>query len=139
MNFRQRRERRVEVNITPLIDVVFLLLIFFMVTTTFKEQSALEIELPEAASGEVQPAAPLELVVSADGRYFIGEKALVNPRRETLHRTLAERTAGIEKPALVVRADGRAPHEAVVRALDVAAELGIERVRIATVRTGEQG
>ncbi|WP_163559073.1 biopolymer transporter ExbD [Halomonas sp. NO4] len=129
MKFVRRRRDPVEVNLTPLIDVVFLLLIFFMVSTTFETRQALELTLPESETGAVLDRAPLTLVVTAEGGYRLGERSLA---AEALGTALAERAEQAREHGLVVEADARAAHADVVRALDRAGALGISRVRIAT-------
>ena len=88
MKFKRQRSQEVGVDLTPLIDVVFLLLIFFMVSTTFTRESHLEVELPEA-KGEVAPPSEvkqIDVVITAEGQYFLNDRPLVNNRRETLER-----------------------------------------------------
>ncbi len=139
MNLRrgQRRDEP-ELNLAPLIDVVFLLLIFFMVTTTFVDQVGLDITLPEAEQEtEESPPQLLEIGISADGEYFIDGDPLVNREIETLVRALEETLQEGEIAGIVIRADADAPHRAVVRALDGAGRAGIERVSIATTRSDE--
>ncbi|MDI5889806.1 ExbD/TolR family protein [Halomonas rhizosphaerae] len=129
MRFPRRRRDPVEVNLTPLIDVVFLLLIFFMVSTTFETRQALELELPESESGQDMEASPVTLVVTAAGEYRLGERVHT---AATLGEALAAEAEQAREFGLVVEADGRAAHADVVRALDRAAGLEIRRVRIAT-------
>ncbi len=119
------------VELTPLIDVVFLLLIFFMVSTTFIQPSVLVVELPEAAGG-VHESTPedIEVRVSAAGEYAVNGRLLSETAVEAL---VAELGGGVaERTRLVIVADARAPHEAVVRVLDAAARLRIDNVRIVT-------
>lgn len=135
MNFRKPRREEQEINLTPLIDVVFLLLIFFMVTTTFKNHAALKVDLPEAsAQGSAETQQPLELVIDREGGFHLGEQALIKADRESLLRVLLQRKREEEIPLLIIRADAQTPHQAVVTAMDVARELEIERVRIATTQ-----
>ena len=119
------------VELTPLIDVVFLLLIFFMVSTTFIQPSVLVVELPEAAGG-VHESAPedIEVRVSAAGEYAVNGRLLPETAVEALVAELGGGAA--ERPRLVIAADARAPHEAVVRVLDAAARQRIDNVRIVT-------
>ncbi|MEX0607415.1 MAG: biopolymer transporter ExbD [Halofilum sp. (in: g-proteobacteria)] len=134
MKFRTRPREEIELNITPLIDIVFLLLIFFMVSTTFQTQSQLRVQLPEAQqSAESEPTEPLEIVISADGQYAVDGRELTNNQRATLVDALARAIEAGDRP-LVVRADSRTPHEAVVRAMDVAGQLGVDQLSIATAR-----
>lgn len=121
-------------NLTPLIDVVFLLLIFFMVSTTFDRQSVLQLELPRAdASDEQFPPRTVELVINADGRFFLDGAELVNTQRDTLRAALGEVIEGDQETPLVIRADARTPHQSVVTAMDVAQRLGLSRLSIATL------
>lgn len=129
MRFPRRRRDPVEVNLTPLIDVVFLLLIFFMVSTTFESRQALELELPESDSGQDMEASPVTVVVTADGEYRLGEQAYSGRR---LNEALSAKAEQAREHGLVVEADGRAAHADVVRVLDHAAGLEIRHVRIAT-------
>lgn len=135
MNLRPRRSEEPDVSLTPLIDVVFLLLIFFMVSTTFKHESELKVELPQA-SAEASEKMPktLEIVIDAQGRYSIGDQQVVNRRLNTLKRAIAQAADGRTDIPLVIRADGRAPHQAVVTAMDAAGQLGFVHLSIATVQ-----
>lgn len=125
------------VDLTPLIDVVFLLLIFFMVSTTFERQALLRIDLPEASTVQERVEQPdlLELVIDEDGRMFLNDRRLVDSRRATIRAAL-ERTSGSDYGLpLILRADRDTPHHFVVTAMDVAAELGFRNLSIATDRT----
>ena len=135
MNFRPMRREELELNITPLIDIVFLLLIFFMVSTTFQKESQLRVQLPEATpQSPADPVEPLEIVISADGQYAVSGRKLADNERATLVDAL-EQAAGEQRDRpLVVRADARTPHQAVVRAMDAASRLGLRNLSIATSR-----
>ena len=123
-----------EVNLTSLIDVVFLLLIFFMVTTSFDRHSLLRLDLPEATTAESETVPNrIELVITNDGRLFLGDRQLVDDRRATLQAALAEAFGENPEAVLVIRADGDAPHRLVVRSLDAASAEGIRRLTIAAV------
>lgn len=133
MNFRDRRQDDLGLDITPLIDVVFILLIFFMVSTTFQQQSELQIQLPEAQhTSQHEPGDPLVIFISAAGQYAVGGRELTDNRRSTLVDALARAVEGSADRPLVIRADAQTPHQAVVRAMDVAAQLGLDRLSIAT-------
>lgn len=139
MNLRTRVDEEPEVNLTSLIDVVLLLLIFFMVSTSFVREAELNIQLPEASAEPMTGAerAPLEIAISAEGGYFVNDRALVNNRPETLRRAL-ETTAGETRDVpITIRADARATHQAVITAMDTAARLGFVQVNLATVNTQE--
>ena len=139
MNLRPgHKEETVEVNMTALIDVVFLLLIFFMVTTTFDRHARLKVSLPEASTKAVQQQdEPLVLSIDAKGNYFLNERQIVNQQLDTLKQALqkviAEKKQDYKDVSLVLRADANTPHQAVVRAMDAASQLGMSKLSIATV------
>lgn len=136
MNLRpgHRKEQSVEVNLTPLIDVVFLLLIFFMVSTTFDRHAKLKVQLPEAAAKIQQQAKdPVVLSIDAAGKYYINDRQVVNTQLDTLKQALLKTVADRQDVTLLLRADGRTPHQAVVRAMDAASQLGLTKLSIATV------
>lgn len=140
MKFRQHRAQEPEVNLTPLIDVVFLLLIFFMVSTTFEEESELEVILPDA-SQEATPDDQDMIVVGidAEGRYEIEGIVVESGNRVLLRRTLAKAVEGRRSEPIGIRADGRTPHQAVVTVMDVAAGLGLDKLAIMTSTVPETG
>ena len=121
------------VELTPLIDVVFLLLIFFMVSTTFIRETQLKIDLPEA-TGELQQVEDqvLEVSISRDGEYSINSQLLVNSKIETLIRGLQEASGGDLTKRLIVTADANTSHQSVVRAMDAAGQVGLSRISITT-------
>jgi biopolymer transport protein ExbD len=129
-----------DVNLTSLIDVVLLLLIFFMVSTSFIRESELSIKLPEATLEQIPITEQgIEVAVSADGQYFVNGRALVNSEPRTLRRALERILAGDGASAdasLTIRADADASHQAVVTAMDVAARVGLTNIDIATVNAG---
>ncbi|BAU58057.1 biopolymer transport protein ExbD/TolR [Halorhodospira halochloris] len=135
MNLRRRsRNDEPDINLTPLIDVVFLLLIFFMVTTTFVHQTGLDITLPEADTERTDtPPDLLEISIDEGGEYYVAGEALVNRELDTLMRAIREALEDQEVSGVVIRADADAPHRALVRAMDGVGQLGISRVSIATI------
>jgi biopolymer transport protein ExbD len=138
MNLRpDRSDERVDINLTPLIDVVFLLLIFFMVSTTFDRHAKLKVELPEASARtqQQQQDEPVVLSIDAKGNYFIDDRQLVNTSLDTLKIALQKTVADKKDVSLVLRADAKTPHQSVVRAMDAASQLGLTRLSIATVET----
>lgn len=133
MRFHQRRREDPEISLTPLIDVVFLLLIFFMVSTTFTRETEITIDLPEAeAQAPDEDREVVEVIIDLEGRYFVGGQMLVNRRVETLRRALAEDLTEPERVIVVISADGQAPHQAVVTAMDAARQLGVVHLSLAT-------
>ncbi len=132
------KEDSVDVNLTPLIDVVFLLLIFFMVSTTFDRHAKLKVSLPEASTKATQQQSdPLVLSIDAKGNYFLNERQIINQQLATLKqailKTLSEKNLNIKDASLVLRADANTPHQAVVRAMDAASQLGLSKLSIATI------
>ncbi|SDS36651.1 biopolymer transport protein ExbD [Halopseudomonas xinjiangensis] len=135
MNFRRQKLDEVGVNLTPLIDVVFLLLIFFMVSTTFTRETQLKIDLPQAGSGEtVDSAAPqqIEVTISAAGETAINDKVLIDPSLEKLMAALQRESAGNNNLPVIITADAQTPHQAVITAMDAAGQLGFGRLRLTT-------
>lgn len=128
MNLRKRRHHEVNVNLTPLIDVVFLLLIFFMVSTTFKKQSAMAIQLPEVSPGHGQAEKQLsELSISSQGEYWFNGHKLPTPSSEALKSVLSK----LDKAEpLVISGDKQAPYQAVVSAMDIAQQEGLVHIKI---------
>lgn len=133
MSFPRRERQDLEVNLTPLIDVVFLLLIFFMVSTTFTRESHMAIDLPEATpEASATEKASIEISISSTGEYAINQVGLVNARLDTLVNALQKVSGGNSDRPLVISADANTPHQAVVTAMDAAGQLGFSALRIST-------
>jgi biopolymer transport protein ExbD len=136
MKFRRKLRDELQINITPLIDVVFLLLIFFMVTTTFNRETRLLVNLPEANADTVEATpAQLEITVTREGGYAINGRVLVNNRLETLMRGLEVESNGDHSVPVLLIADAEATHQAVVTAMDAIGQSGFTRLNIATQRS----
>jgi len=135
VQFKRQRSEEVSVNVTPLIDVVFLLLIFFMVSTTFTKETHLKIDLPKASAEETEDA-PLviDISITADGQYAVNGKGLVNGQLDTLKRAIQLAARDKEILPVIITADGKAPHQAVVTAMDAAGQLGFIHLSITTRR-----
>ena len=133
MNFRSGRREELNLDITPLIDVVFLLLIFFMVSTTFEHSSEINITLP-SSSKEVKQAKPNAVNVGLDshGNVYINDKALVNAQLETIKIALSDALVGLNEPPIIISADADATHQSVVRVMDAARQLGLVKITFAT-------
>lgn len=134
MNFRRRTRVDTDINLTPLIDVVFLLLIFFMVSTTFTRETQLKVDLPESASGEHAESSQqhIELLISAAGEVAINGKTLIRPDLETLKAALARESSGDNSLPVVITADANTPHQTVITAMDAAGQQGFTRLRLTT-------
>jgi len=135
VQLKTRTKDEPEINMTSLIDVVLLLLIFFMVSTSFVREAEINLRLPEASANEPSeaPSDALEITVTETGAYLVNGRPLVNNERRTL-RAAIERLLGDKRNVPVyIRADANATHQAVVTAMDVAGQLGFVNVNIATV------
>ena len=124
-----------EVNLTSLIDVVFLLLIFFMVSTSFVKQSKINISLPQADSSTVVEAPPeqIDIMITTTGTYFVNGRELINNRPETIRNALQKVSIGRSNMPMIISADANAKHQHVITAMDVAGRLGFTHISIATV------
>ena len=140
MRLQSRVKEEPEINLTSLIDVVFLLLIFFMVSTTFEQQAALQVDLPEASSVEATPDRPdkLEFVIDREGRMYLNDQALVNSEERTIRAAFTEAVGDERELPIILRADRNTPHHFVVAVMDAAAELGFTNLSIAANRASGQ-
>jgi biopolymer transport protein ExbD len=139
MNLRPRRRQSVDINLTPLIDVVFLLLIFFMVSTTFKDEARLRVQLPQA-QGEERPAEEPEqirILIDPSGTYYVDDRLVVDRQQITLVRALNAALGARKGLPLLIQADANATHQSVMTALDAAAEVGLVRVAFAATRSAD--
>jgi biopolymer transport protein ExbD len=136
MNLKPRRAEEPEVNLVSLIDVVLMIVVFFMLSSTFVDENRLKIRLPEADPAPVPRGADERLVVeiTETGSYRVNDAELVNTSPETLRRAILRLPIGDRSMPVTVRADGRASHQAVVTAMDVIGRIGFREINIATVR-----
>ena len=135
MKFTPRRSEEPDLNMTSLIDVVLLLLIFFMMSTRFVDESRLAIRLPEAGV-DPEPAQlrdAVEIEVTAEGGYRVNGRPLINNSPDTLSVALSRAASGNRAVPVTIRADARAMHQSVVTAMDIAGRLGYRQINIATV------
>ena len=138
MKFRTSSRDSPEVNLTALIDVVFLLLIFFMVSTTFEWRTELGIELPEASARESARDDPVvDVVIDAAGGIEVEGRRYDDPTTRSLRRALARAARGLDSPQVVISADARTPHQSVVTVMDAARLAGLYRLTFAARRSGE--
>ncbi len=130
MNLRPRRSEPPRVDITPLIDVVFLMLIFFMVSTTFDKQTQLKVDLPQAAAEDAAEdiAEKIDITIDAQGHFYVNERELVKHDAETLRRTLSKAGDGRTDLPIIVSGDRNAPLQSMMTVLDVAGQLGMTRL-----------
>jgi biopolymer transport protein ExbD len=144
LKFHRQHREEVNINLTPLIDVVFLLLIFFMVSTTFTRETQLSIDLPEA-EGQVKESTQekIEILIDEAGQYRVNGQGLVDARMRTLQAAIYKISAGDTTMPMIITADAQAAHEDVVRAMDAAGQMGFVHLSITTrqpaSRSGQQG
>lgn len=133
LNLRPKAEP--DVNLTSLIDVVLLLLIFFMVSTSFVKESQISIRLPQADTAPVVEEIPeqLEIMITEQGTFLVNGRELINNRPETIRNALSKLSGGNTNLPLTISADANARHQHVVTAMDVTGRLGFEQISIATV------
>jgi biopolymer transport protein ExbD len=141
MQLRASRPEDPEINLASLIDVVFLLLIFFMVSTTFERPAVLKVDLPEAENVSTPQDQPItfELVIDRNGQFYLNDRQLVDARPATLRAAFNEAAGDDRDVPVILRADAETPHRFVVTAMDVTAQLGFSRLSIATEKVSEDG
>ena len=139
MNFRQSQtDDEPQLNLTPLIDVVFLLLIFFMVSTTFNKQSEITIELPEASGKPLKSEKfVIEIEIDNQGRYFVNQQRVKDNKVSTLKRAIRLTQGQKKNPQLIISSDRNTPYQAVVTAMDAARQLGLVNLTFATKQVEE--
>lgn len=134
-----RADDEPEINMIPLIDVILVLIIFFVITTTFDSRSVLKLELPRADGETAQTADnTLSVLVNADGRYFVGDREALRTDVDSLKRTIAEVAGPGRDRDVLLRADARTQHQSVVTALDALGQLGFRHISIATAPEPER-
>jgi len=139
MNFRSGNREDVELNITPLIDVVFLLLIFFMVSTTFERESEINITLPEA-SKELTEAKPdaISVAIDSQSRIYVNGRTLINSQLSTIKQAIYEALGNLTDVPIIISADAETNHQSVVKVMDAARQLGLVRITFATQKIEEE-
>ncbi|TWR86803.1 ExbD/TolR family protein [Pseudomonas saxonica] len=136
MKFRRKPRETVDINLASLIDVVFILLLFFVVTTTFTRETQLRVDLPEAVSGtpEQEPnSKQLDVAISADGVFSVNNQLLPKNDLASLIEALQKESGGDTSLPLSISADGKTQHQAVITAMDAAGKLGFSHLRMTTV------
>lgn len=132
---RHRRDDDLEINVVSFIDILLLLLIFFMLATSFVTEGRINIQLPDASvqTDKKTPSTPLEVGVNANGSYRVNDHDLINNSADTLTAAISKVAGDARDQAVLIRADARATHQAVVTAMDVIGRLGFKSISIATV------
>jgi biopolymer transport protein ExbD len=135
-----RREEDFEINVISLIDVMLTLLMFFVMTTTFVQHSSMKVTLPEASTSEQsRDEQNLTIIIDAEGRFYIDNNEVLNPGIETLKEAIT-RIAGDDRTrAVILRADARSQHQSVITAMDALAQLGFDRLSLATTPSKAEG
>ena len=135
MKFRRKPRENVDINLASLIDVVFILLLFFVVTTTFTRETQLRVELPQAVSGAPDEVSNkrVDIAINAEGVYSVNNQLLPKSDLDTLITALQQASGGDTSLPLSISADGKTPHQAVITAMDAAGKLGFTRLSMITV------
>jgi biopolymer transport protein ExbD len=136
VKFRRKPRENVEINLASLIDVVFILLLFFVVTTTFTRETQLKVDLPEAVTGtppEQTELKQLEILIAADGTYSLNGKQLLKSDLPSLMAALQKESEGDNSLPLIISADAKTQHQAVITAMDAAGKLGFAHLRMTTI------
>lgn len=136
MKLKPRQREEPEINLVSLIDVVLMIVIFFMVSSTFIDEGRVRIRLPQANAVPVAKSTsePLVIAVTQQNGYRVNEKELINSSAETLRAALVKETGTNRSLRVTIRADARATHQAVITAMDVLGRLGFAEINIATVK-----
>lgn len=139
MNFKITKDEEPQLNLTPLIDVVFLLLIFFMVSTTFDKQSELSIDLPEADGKPVKAKKTfkIEIAIDGQGHYFVNQRRLKDDGLKTLKRAIEITKADHKNPQVIISSDKNTPYQSFITAMDAAKQLGLDHVNLATKNSSQ--
>jgi biopolymer transport protein ExbD len=140
MNLRPHRRVSRHVNLTPLLDAIFLLLIFFMVSTTFKDEARLRVQLPQAQGEDIPAEEPamIRLVIDRAGRYFVNDAAVTDDKLATLAKALMQMKSEQGAVPVLIQADAGSTHQAVMTALDAASQAGLNRIAFAATRSGDK-
>jgi biopolymer transport protein ExbD len=133
MNLRPNRKESPELNLTPLIDVVFLLLIFFMVSTTFDKESRIKIELPQAATQDERDKqeSVIDITIDVSGRFYVNQNEVINTELDTLMRAIGKAAKEQRDLPVIISADANSPHHSVIKAMDAASQLGFVNMTFA--------
>ena len=140
INFRKRRTEEPEINLIPFIDVLLVILIFLMLTTTYSKFTEMELTLPSADTEQLRDR-PKEVIVSiaADGRYAVGKDALQDRSIEGIASALTRHAPAGKDSIVIISADANAPHQSVVSAMEAARRAGLSQITFATQATSAAG
>lgn len=132
MKFSRKQHVEPELNLVPLIDVLLMTLIFLVVTTSFSKEAQLRIKLPEASAEAKTEQALLRITIDAHGQFFVNDKQLLKPTADALRNAMRQAAGNHKRPNIVIYADGKTPHQAVIHAMDAARRLGFTNLTFAT-------
>ncbi|MEE8387706.1 MAG: biopolymer transporter ExbD [Acidiferrobacterales bacterium] len=132
MKFQPSRSDEPELNLVPLIDVMLMTLIFLVVTTSFSKETQLRIRLPEASAKTRVTEHNIRILIDAKGHYYLGDKQLADSSLDTLRGAMLRLAGKMKDPVIIIHADGKAPHEAVIAVMEAARRLGYSRLTFAT-------
>jgi biopolymer transport protein ExbD len=132
MRFRPPHNEEPELNLVPLIDVLLMTLIFLVVTTSFSKEANLRITLPKASVQKTVKGDSLRVTIDAQGRYYVNDRQLLKTTPQVVENAMLLAARGKKDPVIIIRADGKTPHEAVVRVMDAARRLGYTHLTFAT-------
>ncbi len=141
MNFKRRQlADEPEINLIPFIDVLLVVLIFLMLTTTYAKLTELKINLPSAQAQKAKPRAKeMVVLVTSDGRYMVNRQVLEGRSVEVLAMALNQASAGAKDTVVVVTADAAATHQSVINVMDAARRVGLAQLTFATQGPGAEG
>lgn len=132
------RQDDFEINVISLIDVMLTLLMFFVMTTTFVQHSAMKVTLPQASDTEQQmQRSPLVVMIDSNSRYYVDNNEVLNPSVDTLKEAISRIGGDDHDRDVVLRADAMTPHQAVVTAMDALGQAGFTHLSIATTPSKE--
>jgi biopolymer transport protein ExbD len=141
MNLKPRRQEDVDITLISFIDVVLVLVVFFMLSSQFVDEGRVKVHLPQAAGAPPagQKADAIVVTVTQSGSYSVNEKELINSSPETLRAALIKVAGQDRTSRITLRADGRATHQSVITAMDVLGRLGFGEINVATVKEAPAG
>ena len=141
MNFRRKKREKLDITLISMIDVLFVLLLFFMVSTTFNNHTQIKVQLPEADGAEVEQTPKMvSLTIDADGAYYLSgdggvPQKLADQQLQTLKQALQKLAAESKDLPFIINADGKTPHQAVMTALEAAGDAGFSHITFAAQHT----
>jgi len=141
VNLQPEKKKDIELNLTPLIDVVFLLLIFFMVSTTFDKESRIRVDLPQAVTKDEQndeEKTVVDIIVDAKGRYYVNQQEVLNSKPETLKQAIMKAAGERRDLPVIITADANTTHQSVVIVMDVASQIGLTHMTFSAKKPVEE-